>query len=137
LQDHGITYSSPAGKVAAIHDDHVFLPFRWEWIDAFCYFPPLGSIRERRGFPAHLLEPHTLEEIVGSCVEEIVTTGGWASLLFHPFLHDRPDRLAAMDRILARIASDPRVWVASCKEVAAWIRDHCGDFPSDASSDAA
>jgi peptidoglycan/xylan/chitin deacetylase (PgdA/CDA1 family) len=132
LDAHGITYSSPAGRNAAIHNDHVVIPFRWHWIDAFCYFEPLGRMREAAGYPHDILGPDVLQEIIDSCLAEIVDTGGYAALLFHPVLNTSPDRLEVMDSVIQQVQSDTRVWCAPCEQVADWIRKNPEHFSLDA-----
>ncbi|MFC4942391.1 polysaccharide deacetylase family protein [Pseudonocardia sp. GCM10023141] len=131
LAGHGIDYTSPAGEHVVAADDHVFLPFRWRWIDAYCYFEPLEEMRKSDGRPPGLIDPQGFEEIMEACIGEVIESGGYASLLFHPFLHDDADRLAAMRRIVERISTDSRLWCAPCGEVADWVRGRPGMFDKD------
>lgn len=132
LEEHGITYISPAGEHVVAERQQVILPFQWKYIDAFCYFEPLEDMRRSSGYPPGLLGPEQFEEIIDSCIAEIVETGGYAALLFHPYLHDDPERLAAMRRIVERIADDPRLWRAPCADVAEHVRERPHLFAAEA-----
>ncbi|HZZ47785.1 MAG TPA: polysaccharide deacetylase family protein [Pseudonocardia sp.] len=131
LAEHGIYYSSPAAEHATALENHVIVPFRWEWIDAFCYFEPLEEMRRKQGHPPGLIEPREFESLIARCIDEIVDSGGFAALLFHPFLHDDEDRLAVMDRLVERVSSDPRLWCAPCDEIATWVRERPSLFDKD------
>ena len=131
LAGHGINYISPAGEHVVAAEDHVFVPFQWRWIDAYCYFEPLEEMRQADGHRPGLIGPEGFEEIMEACITEIVESGGYASLLFHPFLHDDADRLAAMRRIIERVVTDSRLWCAPCGEVAEWVRGRPWMFDRD------
>lgn len=137
LRDHGIRYLSPAGSRAAVRAGLAILPFEWQDIDAYYYLDLLGGLREANGDG---VAPLSVDEFVARVKRKIdatVVEQGYLSLLFHPFLQDRRERLAAMAEILAYIKSIPRVWVARCIDVADWVSTHPEQFGNDPGWDTA
>lgn len=120
LRQHGVKYVSPLGKLE-VRDGIVVLPFDWRDVDAFYYMDKFTSIREAHGEQAGVLPPHAFEEHLLATIQQVVDSGGYASILFHPFLQTSDEKLAVMDRVLARLASDSSVWCAPCRDVASWV----------------
>jgi peptidoglycan/xylan/chitin deacetylase (PgdA/CDA1 family) len=131
LGEQGIRYLSPAGSRAAFKSNLAILPFEWQYIDAYYYLSLLGGLRSANG---DTTEPLSVGEFVARIKRKIdvtVADQGYFSLLFHPFLQDTPERLAAMAEILTYVKSIHGVWVAPCIEVAEWVSSHPGQFDSD------
>ena len=60
-------------------------------------------------------------------VDEAMEKGGFVSFLFHPFLTNQPDRLHAMERFvkyLVQKRDEGQIWLARCKEIEDWVRQH-------------
>jgi len=89
-------------------------------------------------------EPQTPDTLVRNFLEEIdkaVRSGGFVSVLFHPFLTNKPERMQAMETIVLRLAQlrgEGQIWLARCGDIAEWLHAHpdtVGDDPKwDASS---
>lgn len=127
LRQHGVKYVSPLGKLE-VRDGVVVLPFDWRAVDAFYYMDKFAAIREAHGEQADVLSPRDFEEHLLSAIQDAVDTGGYISILFHPFLQTSEEKLAIMDRVLRRLASDPAVWCAPCREVASWVSRNASSF---------
>ena len=59
-----------------------------------------------------------------SASDQIVVTGGYVSLLFHPFLLADEERFAAMEQIINSVAARNDIWCAPCAEHAEWASLH-------------
>ncbi len=120
LATHGFRYDS-----SLMDADHPYLlsptlaelPIHWsldDW-EAYAYLPAItgtGWIAR----PTELLERWTLE------LEATVAEGGLFVLTNHPFLSGRPSRAAALRTLIERATSMDGVWVATCGEIAEWVR---------------
>lgn len=122
LRERGVKYVSPLGDLG-VKNGIVVLPFDWRAVDAFYYMEKFDSIRTSHGEQAGVMSPHAFEEYLLTAIQETVESGGYMSILFHPFLQTSEEKLAVMDRILARLASDSSVWCARCKDVAVWVAE--------------
>lgn len=131
LRDRGIRYLSPAGTRAAVTSHLVILPFEWHCIDAYYYLSLLGGLRAANGDSTDTLDVEEFVARMKRKINETVADQGYLSLLFHPFLQDTPEKLAAMAEILAYIKSIPGVWVAPCIDVAEWVSSNAGQFGND------
>lgn len=129
LKEHGVRYVSPLGELGIGKEGVVVLPFEWRGVDAFWYMDKFRGIREDHGEREELENPE--EDMKGwltSKMEEIRQTGGYLSVLFHPFLQTDEKKFAMLEEVLGMIATEKDVWVAPCKEVAEWVRGHPGSF---------
>jgi peptidoglycan/xylan/chitin deacetylase (PgdA/CDA1 family) len=131
LRENGFDYISPVATEAAILDDVVILPFRWEWIDAYFYLDLVAKMRTARGDTEALLPASRLVTDFTAAIEQLATSGGYTALLFHPFLQSTDERLEAMATILDQLQSHPRIWCAPCGEVSDWVSSHPELFGSD------
>ncbi|SPN99155.1 uncharacterized protein DNG_02190 [Cephalotrichum gorgonifer] len=120
LRRHGVKYISPLGKLE-IREGVVVLPFDWKAVDAFYYMEKFGPIREAHGEQTDMLSPSYFEEHLLSMIRETVEAEGYMSILFHPFLQESEEKLAVMERVLGRLASDTSIWCAPCRDVADWV----------------
>jgi peptidoglycan/xylan/chitin deacetylase (PgdA/CDA1 family) len=104
LVELGYRYYSPAGTRAGIEGDLAVLPFDWPLVDGFYYAPVFGGLREERGLPREISTPAALLDGIGGRVEQATGSGEITTLVFHPMLHAEPDRLDALEAVLARAA---------------------------------
>ncbi|KAK3897361.1 hypothetical protein C8A05DRAFT_19856 [Staphylotrichum tortipilum] len=130
LREHGMGYVSPLGKLGVGKERVVVLPFEWRAVDAFWYMEKFAGIRREHGEGEGVLGPKEFGSWLMARVDEVVRTGGYMSVLFHPFLQTSEERLAVMEEVVKRIAEDGEIWVAPCREVAEWVRAHPDEFGS-------
>lgn len=135
LLEHGFTYVSPAGHDAGMLNGLVALPFRWTAIDAYYFFDAFGPLRRAFGDGDWTLDPDRLVAGVEQALDDVLATGGYLSLLFHPFLQAAPEHFHAMAEVIARVAGDPDVWCAPCAVHAAWALEHPERLPPHARLD--
>ncbi|KAH8658344.1 hypothetical protein BX600DRAFT_469009 [Xylariales sp. PMI_506] len=143
-REFGLEYISPAAEQAAVvkvaqqDDSIVILPFKWVGVDAYYYMKTFAGLRHIRGEYEDPSVAQSPDEVVRRYTAEIdaaIEKGGFLALLFHPFLTDRPERLRAVEEVLAYLAKqrdEGKIWLAPCKEIAAHIRqnsDCVGDDP--------
>ena len=93
--------------------DILAIPFIWMFDDAlyFAFYPGRGTGIQR---------PAKLFEIWNAEFEASYELGRLFSFTCHPFLIGRLHRLAWLDRFLTIVTTRPRVWIATCKEIAQW-----------------
>ncbi|KAH9845585.1 Polysaccharide deacetylase [Teratosphaeria destructans] len=146
-KDYGLSYISPAGHDAALvsfngnQERMAILPFRWSTVDAYYYMDTFSGLRVLKGeFGEETQPPSTLVQAYKAEIDEAVKSGGYRSVLFHPFLTNDPVRLEAMEEILSYIASlqaSGTVWVSQCDSIAAWMYAHPQTFGEDPGWDTA
>ena len=122
----GFAYCSPAGEGIGVRDGLAVLPFRWPVIDAFHYLPEFAPRRRSALGAPDVLSPTRLRATLAEALNDTVRRGGFLSLLFHPFLADTADRVAAMHDAMTGVRAlvDERaVWCAPMREIAAWVRE--------------
>ena len=124
LREHGFSYVSPAGSGAGLLEGLVALPFAWRATDAFYLFEAFGGLRRSLGEPTEPLPPDRLLAGMEATLSETVAAGGYASLVFHPFLHGDPERFAAMRHVIAAVARSDDIWCAPAGEHADWLMAH-------------
>jgi peptidoglycan/xylan/chitin deacetylase (PgdA/CDA1 family) len=124
LREHGFSYVSPAGQNAGLLDGLAALPFRWTAIDAYYFFDAFGPLRRAFGDGEPTLAPERLVAGVRQALDDVLTAGGYLSLLFHPFLEADPAHFAAMADVVAQVGAHPDIWCAPCADHAEWALDH-------------
>lgn len=124
LRSEGFSYVSPPGGRALSIDGLLALPFRWTAVDAYYFFDEFAALRRRCGDTEDVLPPEVLVTRVEQVVDEVVATGGYVSLLFHPFLQADEQRFAAMEQIITCVAGRDDIWCAPCAEHAEWASLH-------------
>lgn len=130
LREHGVKYVSPLGELG-VRDGVAVLPFEWPAVDAFYYMDKFAAIRKAHGRGEEVLSPAEFRDYLLKKVDDVVSTGGYMSVLFHPFLQTSEERFAVMEEVLERIANTPEIWCAPCGKVADWVLEHRDDFPSE------
>ncbi|KXT08504.1 hypothetical protein AC579_9214 [Pseudocercospora musae] len=123
-KEFGIQYISPAGQDAAVvsvdetqHSTMTILPFRWSTVDAYYYMESFGKLREIKGqLPSAPQTAKTLKESYIKQIDEAIATGGYMSILFHPFLNNSEERLQAFEDVVKYLSIKSRsgdIWLAS------------------------
>ncbi|KAH8755751.1 hypothetical protein F5883DRAFT_430450 [Diaporthe sp. PMI_573] len=128
---YGVEYVSPLGEFGISGDGDggvVVLPFEWEAVDAFWYMDKFSGIRSQHGVSEEALGPGEFRGYLLRRIGEVKGEGGYMSILFHPFLTTDEDKMALLKEVVEKIGLDPEIWCAPCGEVAAWVRDHRGQF---------
>ncbi|KAI0396209.1 carbohydrate esterase family 4 protein [Xylariaceae sp. FL0594] len=141
--ERGLSYISPAAQEAALvktgHDEDkiAVLPFRWTTVDATYYMDAFGKLRPLKGFPSKdPVPPAELAQKYIEQIDETIETGGFLSLLFHPFLTTSSDRMAAMETVtkyLAEKRDEGAIWLAKCQDIATYLHEHpgtVGEYPT-------
>ncbi|KAK4155683.1 hypothetical protein C8A00DRAFT_13321 [Chaetomidium leptoderma] len=130
LREYGVGYVSPLGEFGIGRGGVVVLPFEWRAVDAFWYMEKFAGIRKQHGEREEVLDPGEFKEWLMEKIDEVVRTGEFMSILFHPFLQTSEEKFVVMEEVLKRISEDGDIWVAPCKEVAEWVREHPELFPA-------
>ncbi|ETS77008.1 hypothetical protein PFICI_10882 [Pestalotiopsis fici W106-1] len=147
-RQYGLKYISPAAEDAAVipvdndgtgGDSLVVLPFKWATVDAYFYMESFTGLREMKGeYPSAPQSPDVLVERYIREVDEAIEKHSFLSLLFHPFLTERPERLEAMEKVLAYLAQkrdEGIIWLAPCRDIQAVIEKNPGLVGTDPSWD--
>jgi peptidoglycan/xylan/chitin deacetylase (PgdA/CDA1 family) len=132
LREYGVRYVSPLGEFGMGLEGVVVLPFEWRAVDAFWYMEKFSGIRKQHGEREEVLSPLEFKESLMARIDETVKAGGFLSILFHPFLQTSEDKFEVMEEVLKRISGDGNIWVAPCKEIAQWVREHPERFQAKA-----
>jgi peptidoglycan-N-acetylglucosamine deacetylase len=95
----------------------VEIPIQWaldDW-EQYCFLPDVTG--------SGLIEtPAKARELWEAEFEGLRSVGGCWVLTNHPFLSGRPSRAAALDGLMAHVASCSDVWLASLDEIATHVR---------------
>lgn len=121
LGEFGLKHCSPLGETAGVEGGVAVLPFGWEQVDAYYYYPPFDGLRESHGDTGEPLPPSLLRERMLSALAAVARDGGFLCTLFHPFLLVEKEHREAMRDVLEEVGRLDRagaVWCAPCREVA-------------------
>jgi peptidoglycan/xylan/chitin deacetylase (PgdA/CDA1 family) len=99
LADLGFTYCSPAGEAPERRHGVAVLPFAWAHVDALHYLPRFAERRAARFGTREPRSPRALQ----ATLEEALAGRALTVLVFHPFLADTAERLAALRAVLGAI----------------------------------
>ncbi|KAK4186941.1 hypothetical protein QBC35DRAFT_499910 [Podospora australis] len=126
LKKHGLEYVSPLGELGLGKEGVAVLPFEWRAVDAFWYMDKFSGIRREHGEREKIEEPEKeFKKCLLDKLEEVKREGGFLSVLFHPFLQTSEEKFAVLKEVLDRIAAEQEeVWIAPCREIAQWVREH-------------
>lgn len=128
MREHGVEYVSPLGDFGMGRDGVVVLPFEWRAVDAFWYMEKFSGIRKEHGETEEVLGPDDFRGWLNGKIDEVVRSGGFMSILFHPFLQTSEEKFRVLEEVLKRITEDGEIWIAPCKEVAQWMKQHPEPF---------
>jgi len=139
-EQYGLSYISPAGEEAAVvkldgsKENVVVLPFKWSTVDALYYMEAFGGLRKLKSLPEEVQTTETLSKEYMREIDQAIKNGGYVSLLFHPFLTDRPERMQALEDVidyLVQKRDSGEIWLARCQDIADWIASHPSRFGDD------
>ena len=114
----GFTYHSAGEQPYGRFDGLASLPFAWRHVDAYYVDPLLGPLRRTRGQGDAPLPLSSWRDAVHEAVDACIGTGGYASVIFHPYLLLEEERLAILADLLRRLGSEKSLRVVRCREVA-------------------
>ena len=103
-------------------------------MDAYYYMESFSGLRKIKGDAEEPQSEQVLGQRLISQIEGAIASGGYLSTLFHPFLNDGVERLRAFEMVvsyLARKRDEGAIWLARCRDVQEWLREH----PDTAGSD--
>lgn len=124
----GFTTLSLAGDIVSFSDAVPVIPFAWKGVDAGYYLPDFTALRGATDNsvvgPQHLLKSF-LDQ-----ADKVAESGQAATFVFHVTLADDPQRLAVIGELIDRLAEDQRFWLASPKDIYAWIAKDPSFFPT-------
>jgi peptidoglycan/xylan/chitin deacetylase (PgdA/CDA1 family) len=125
FKDVGLTYASPlggAGETGLTAEGLATLPFAWHHVDAYMLDPRLGALRTSFGDPAEPVSFAHWAKVIDDAVQ-LALTGRHVTIIFHPFFFG-PDKnmTQALRGLIRTLQSTDDLWVATCGEVAQWLR---------------
>lgn len=110
------------------------LPFRWTTVDAYYYMETFSGLRKMKGESEETQSERSLTERMIEQIDAVISSGGYLSILFHPFLNASSERLQALEAVITYLAEkreEGSIWLARCNDVQAWVREHPGVVGSD------
>ncbi|KAE9968497.1 hypothetical protein EG328_007524 [Venturia inaequalis] len=133
-REYGLRYLSPAGEEAAIVDvgdgcdKLTILPFKWVTVDAYFYMESFAGLRKmKKEYSEEVQGSDVLVQRYKAEIDKVIENGRFLALLFHPFLTNQPERLEAFETILKYLAQkrdEGKIWLARCRDVEEWVREH-------------
>ena len=135
-KEFGVRYISPAAEEAALipietsHNNNepmVILPFKWTSVDAYYYMDAFAKMWKMKGDPPTVQSPQQVSKRFKEDIDRTIEKGRFTSLLFHPFLQDRPERLECFEEVVSYLAEKRDrgdIWLARATDVQGWISEH-------------
>jgi peptidoglycan/xylan/chitin deacetylase (PgdA/CDA1 family) len=128
LASHGLSYCSPAGDASGI-DQIAVLPFAWPAVDVFHVLPAFAALRARLSDSAEPGGPDAIGASLLASIEAALANGAHATLVLHTWMIElERDALADVLARLRRGVDRGELWVAPCRDVAAWMLAHAPSF---------
>ena len=124
LREAGLRWCSPAGGTAGVRRGLAYVPFAWNFVDAYHLMDSFASLRVARGDPGPSLEPGVLADQFEDELQELAVTGSLRTLVLHPFLMLGEGWAGGVSRLLAFIAElarERRTWVVAGGAFADWL----------------
>jgi peptidoglycan/xylan/chitin deacetylase (PgdA/CDA1 family) len=124
LREAGLRWCSPAGGSAGVRRGLAYLPFTWEFVDAYHLMDSFRAMRVERGAPEQPLDPDALADQLEDEVQDLAVAGSLRTLVLHPFLMLDERWCAGVDRLLgfiAELARERRTWVVGGGEFSDWL----------------
>ncbi len=124
LRERGLRWCSPAEGSAGIRRGLAYLPFAWEFVDAFHLMDSFGPMRVARGAPEGALSPSALADRFEDELQDLAANGSLRTLVLHPFLMLDERWSAGVERLfgfIAELAAERRTWVVGGGTFADWL----------------
>ena len=124
LREAGLRWCSPAGGTAGVRRGLAYVPFVWNFVDAYHLMDSFAPLRISRGDPEPSLEPGVLADQFEDELQELAVTGSLRTLVLHPFLMLDEGWAGGVSRLLAFIAElarERRTWVIAGGVFADWL----------------
>ena len=124
LREAGLRWCSPAGGTAGVRRGLAYVPFAWNFVDAYHLMDSFAPLRVARGDPGPSLEPGVLADQFEDELQELAVTGSLRTLVLHPFLMLGEGWAGGVSRLLAFIAElarERRTWVVTGGAFADWL----------------
>jgi peptidoglycan/xylan/chitin deacetylase (PgdA/CDA1 family) len=117
LYDSSLMNSDYPYELAAGDGSLVELPITWALDDwgQYCYVPEFSG-------NGMIADPDAICALWRADFEAMRAAGGLWILTNHPFLSGRPARARALGDLIAHVAHQPGVWIATLAEIATHIR---------------
>jgi peptidoglycan/xylan/chitin deacetylase (PgdA/CDA1 family) len=124
LRRLGFDFCSPLGSPGSyLEEGLAILPFQWRHVDAYLMDPVLNAYRADNAASSAPLPAHEWAAILEGAIEEAVEHRRHLTVIFHPYMIGRHnDQWAVFDRFLQKMRTRSDLWIASCAQVAGWIR---------------
>lgn len=118
---HGSAAHGPFWEHDGAGNSLVNLPFHYAIDDAMFYsFAWLGSENPAQ----RITDTDRVMDLWWKAFERQYRDGGYLNICLHPFVSGRALRIAALDRLIARMKERPGVWFPSCEQVARHVIAH-------------
>jgi peptidoglycan-N-acetylglucosamine deacetylase len=129
LRRLGFDFCSPLSCPGShVEDGLAILPFQWRHVDAYLMDPVLNAYRADNAASPTPIPAHEWAAILERAIEEAVEHRRHLTVIFHPYMIGRhDDQWAVFDRFLQQIRPRNDLWIASCAQVAGWIRKYAID----------
>lgn len=124
LREAGLRWCSPAGGTAGVRRGLAYVPFAWNFVDAYHLMDSFAPLRVSRGDQEPSLEPGVLADQFEDELQELAVTGSLRTLVLHPFLMLGEGWAGGVSRLLAFIAElarERRTWVVAGGAFADWL----------------
>jgi peptidoglycan/xylan/chitin deacetylase (PgdA/CDA1 family) len=121
LASRGLSYCSPAGSVPGI-DRIAVLPFAWRAVDVFHVLPTFAALRTQLDGDAEPGGPTAIRAALLASIEAALAGGAHTTLVLHTWMIELEREVLAdvLGRLREGIDSG-ELWVAPCRDVAAWM----------------
>jgi peptidoglycan/xylan/chitin deacetylase (PgdA/CDA1 family) len=124
LRRLGFDFCSPLGSPGShLENDLAILPFQWLHVDAYLMDPVLNSYRAGNAASSAPIAAHEWWAILEGAILEAVEQRRHLTVIFHPYMIGRHnDQWTVFDRFLRQIRARNDLWIATCAQVAGWVR---------------
>jgi peptidoglycan/xylan/chitin deacetylase (PgdA/CDA1 family) len=130
LASRGLSYCSPAGSAPGI-DRIAVLPFAWPAVDVFHVLPAFAPLRAQLGPGPEPGGPDAIRAALLASIETALAGGMHATLVLHTWMIELERDIAAEVLDSLRAGGDRgELWVAPCRDVAAWMLERAPSFRS-------
>ncbi|GAB3114707.1 hypothetical protein GCM10027217_46160 [Pseudomaricurvus hydrocarbonicus] len=95
------------------------LPFRWTEVDALYFEPFMSQYREQLYGSAALKSLEEWATALKSVIQQALDTGGYYSVIFHPYLLSEDEgRREVFREFLRALKATDDLWIAPCRDIA-------------------